>query len=57
MASKGDPWELYDMSIDRTETNNLAAQYPDKVGELEVEWQLRLEKYLGNVMEGSPGIK
>ena len=32
-AKKG-PWELYDMQADRAETNNLAAQKPDKVKEL-----------------------
>lgn len=28
-------WELYDLEADRTELNNLAGQYPDKVKELE----------------------
>ena len=28
-----DPWELYDMSADRTEMNNLAAQHPDIVSQ------------------------
>ena len=27
-------WELYDMEKDRTETNNLAARFPDKVAAL-----------------------
>ena len=27
-------WELYDMQIDRTEVNNLADKYPEKVREL-----------------------
>ena len=30
-----DAWELYDLKADRTELNNLAGQYPDKVLELE----------------------
>lgn len=34
VAAKNGPWELYDMQADRTETNNLAAQKPDKVKEL-----------------------
>jgi arylsulfatase len=28
-------WELFDLSTDRAETNNLAAKLPDKVRELE----------------------
>lgn len=39
---KGDftaaPWELYDLSKDRGETNNLAAQMPEKVAELAKRW-------------------
>ncbi|MFB6098182.1 MAG: arylsulfatase, partial [Salinibacter sp.] len=32
-------WELYDMQADRTETQNLIEQYPDKAAELEADWQ------------------
>lgn len=32
------PWELYDLSVDRTETNDLAARMPEKVRELEKVW-------------------
>ncbi len=32
------PWELYDLEKDRTETNNLAAQYPDIVSEMSAMW-------------------
>jgi arylsulfatase len=28
------PWELYDMEADRTETNDLAGQHPDKVRDM-----------------------
>ena len=31
-------WELYDLEADRSETNNLAAKYPDKVKDLETEY-------------------
>jgi arylsulfatase len=34
VAGKDGPWELYDLSIDRAETDNLAAKYPDRVGKL-----------------------
>ncbi|HEY1115691.1 MAG TPA: arylsulfatase [Chitinophagaceae bacterium] len=33
------PWELYDLSVDRIESNNLAAQHPEKVKELEALWE------------------
>ena len=34
VALKEEPWELYDMEIDRTEMNDLAAQKPGKVKEM-----------------------
>ncbi|WP_145083467.1 arylsulfatase [Anatilimnocola aggregata] len=45
VAAKDQPWELYDLSKDRGELNNLAAQQPDKVKELESHWQQRFEEY------------
>jgi arylsulfatase A-like enzyme len=39
-----DPWELYDMAQDRTETRDLAAQYPDRVADMRArydEWATR----------------
>ena len=32
-------WELYDLSQDRTETNNLAASNPDKLAELVAKYE------------------
>jgi len=32
-------WELYDLDADRTETNNLAEQYPDRVKEMSAQWE------------------
>ncbi|UUO07175.1 arylsulfatase [Blastopirellula sp. J2-11] len=43
VAAKGDPWELYDLSTDRAEANNLAKQNPEKVKELESLWNQQLE--------------
>jgi arylsulfatase len=37
-APKG-PWELYNMAVDRTELNDLAAQQPGKVQELAAKWE------------------
>lgn len=38
-------WELYDLSKDRTETNDLAERYPQKVKELKEAWQRLAEEY------------
>ena len=32
-------WELYDIESDRTELNNLAAQFPDIVTDLITRWE------------------
>jgi arylsulfatase A-like enzyme len=32
------PWEMYDMSVDRLETNDLALAYPEKLSEMEQMW-------------------
>lgn len=39
------PWELYDLTSDRSETRDVAAAHPDKVKELEQLWNQHLEKY------------
>ncbi|NIK61996.1 arylsulfatase [Kribbella shirazensis] len=33
------PWELYDLSADRSESNDLSAQHPDRVQDLADRWQ------------------
>jgi arylsulfatase len=33
------PWELYNLAEDRSETNNLAANEPERVKELAAAWQ------------------
>ena len=33
------PWELYDMSNDRNELVNLAAEYPDRVNRMAADWE------------------
>ena len=43
-AGKEGPWELYDLSTDRTEMNDLATKHPKKVQELEQAWQKRFEE-------------
>ena len=41
VAAKGDPWELYDLATDRTETKNCAKEYPEKVDALAKSWNDR----------------
>ena len=44
VADKDAPWELYNLKVDRTETHNLADDEPDKVREMEVEWNRMLDE-------------
>jgi len=37
-------WELYNLASDRTETTNLAADYPEKVAELAAKWNRWAER-------------
>jgi arylsulfatase A-like enzyme len=39
VAAKGEPWELYNLAEDRSETRNLAGTYPEKVQELSARWE------------------
>ena len=43
-AGKDSPWELYDLSTDRSETKNLAAEMPEKVRDLAAQWSLQTEE-------------
>jgi arylsulfatase len=45
VAAKGDPWELYNMKVDRAEQNNLASAMPEKVAELEKAWQTQTDSF------------
>ncbi len=37
--AKVNPWELYNMKVDRSELNNLAQKNPEKVKQLEEKWE------------------
>lgn len=45
-AGKNQKWELYNLNDDRTELNNLAASYPDKVAEMEKKYNEWTERCL-----------
>ena len=38
VAKENRPWELYDLSTDRTEMHNLSAEQPQRVQELSAQW-------------------
>ncbi|MBY0523989.1 MAG: arylsulfatase [Gemmataceae bacterium] len=44
-AGKDSPWELYDLSSDRSESKNLAKENPEKVRELAAIWTREFEQY------------
>jgi arylsulfatase A-like enzyme len=44
-AGKAGPWELYDLSTDRAESQNLAAKMPEKVQELVSQWERQTEEF------------
>ena len=45
VAAKGEPWELYNLATDRTETRDLAPKHPAKVGELSQRWQRHMDEF------------
>ena len=44
VALNNKPWELYDLSEDRTETRNLAGRFPERVERLAALWQKWAER-------------
>jgi len=45
VSAKGDPWELYDLSKDRAESNNLSSGMPDQTQRLEASWQGMVDEF------------
>lgn len=41
----GESWELYNLGKDRTESDNLASKYPEKVVELEKSWLAQIQQF------------
>jgi len=44
VALRNQPWELYQIDADRSELNNLAGQYPEKVDSLSAMWEQWAER-------------
>jgi arylsulfatase len=53
-AGRDSPWELYDLSTDRSETKNLAADKPEKVRELAALWAKQFEDYSALALKDAP---
>ncbi len=45
-AGEEGKWELYDLSVDRTETKDLAEEQPGRVKDMARRWKLREEEYV-----------
>ncbi|MDO8941796.1 MAG: hypothetical protein Q7U75_01360, partial [Desulfobacterales bacterium] len=46
LVREGDePWELYNLAIDRSETLNLAESFPEKVEKLAARWDAKLAEF------------
>jgi len=56
VAAHGDPWELFDLSVDRAETNDLAARFPEKVKQLEAAWTRQLNACRGLAFGKPPRV-
>ncbi|MFV2067485.1 MAG: arylsulfatase [Pirellulales bacterium] len=54
-AGEDGPWELYDLSSDRTETNNLAGRYPNKLEQLRGMWNGYRDAFLELARRDLPG--
>jgi len=46
VAPQNQPWELYDLSRDRIESNDLAIQKPEKLETLTTEWNRTLDEFV-----------
>jgi arylsulfatase len=53
-AGKDSPWELYDLSSDRSESKNLATEKPEKVRELAALWTKQFEEYSALALKDAP---
>ena len=54
VAAKNDPWELYDLKIDRAESINLISSQPEKAKALEKLWNRQLDKVSEEAAKTAP---
>ena len=56
VSFKGEEWELYDLSTDRTELKNLARKHPERLKEMIEQWQLMSQHVLHSPKLANPNI-
>jgi arylsulfatase len=54
VAARDENWELYNLAKDRSETNNLIKQYPDKAAELSHLWEANLTEFQQLARQDAP---
>jgi arylsulfatase A-like enzyme len=54
VAANQSPWELFDLRSDRSETKNLAAEYPEKVKELAEAWTGHMQEFRALAQQDLP---
>ena len=53
-AGQKSPWELYDLSIDRSESKNLAGEFPEKVRLFAARWEKQRDEYIAQALKDAP---
>jgi arylsulfatase A-like enzyme len=56
VAAKDQPWELYDLATDRTETRDLARENPARVRELSDRWQRHMNDFTALIRNDSKKV-
>jgi arylsulfatase len=46
VAAKGEAWELYDLTLDRSESVDVSAKYPDRVKDFAASWRAKLDDFV-----------
>ena len=57
VAARDQPWELYDLKSDRSESQNRANELPDKVKELASQWNEQLQAFTALAAKTAPPSK
>jgi len=54
---KGQPWSLYNLAVDRTETTDLAGDHPQRVASMDADWRAWWKDVTGSEFKAGPGSK